>query len=138
MAATNQPWDVDQALVRSGRLDSMVLVLPPDPPARLAILGYHLRNRPVGRVRLEDIVARTDMFSGADLAALCDRATERAMEAAMRAGAVRPIEQQDLEAALAYVRPSTVAWMRNAKNVAMFTDDDRYEDLLRYVKQHRL
>ena len=73
------------------------------------------------------------MFSGADLAAVCERATEAAMYDAMRAGAVRPIEQRDLEEALADVRPSTVTWLRSAKNVAMFSD----EDLLRYVKQRK-
>ncbi len=116
----------------------MVLVLPPDPPARLAILEYHLRNRPLGQVQLEDVVARTDMYSGADLAAVCERATEAAMHDALRAGAVRPIEQRDLQAALAEVRPSTVTWLRTAKNVAMFSDDDSYADLLRYVKQRKL
>ena len=32
IAATNQPWDVDAALRRPGRLDRTLLVLPPDAP----------------------------------------------------------------------------------------------------------
>ncbi|HEV2086732.1 MAG TPA: ATP-binding protein, partial [Cryptosporangiaceae bacterium] len=34
LAATNHPWDVDTALRRPGRFDRMLLVLPPDAPAR--------------------------------------------------------------------------------------------------------
>src|SRR5581483_8528172 len=37
LAATNAPWDVDAALRRPGRLDRVVLVAPPDAPARAAI-----------------------------------------------------------------------------------------------------
>lgn len=76
LAATNAPWDVDAALRRPGRLDRMVLVLPPDAPARAAILTYHLRDRPVAGVDLGRLVAATDQFSGADLAHLCESAAE--------------------------------------------------------------
>lgn len=46
LAATNAPWDVDPALRRPGRLDRSIAVLPPDEPARAAILHHHLRARP--------------------------------------------------------------------------------------------
>jgi hypothetical protein len=32
LGATNHPWDVDTALLRPGRFDRMLLVVPPDPP----------------------------------------------------------------------------------------------------------
>ena len=51
LGATNHPWDVDSALRRPGRFDRMLLVLPPDGPAREAILRHHLRDRPLGRRR---------------------------------------------------------------------------------------
>ena len=51
LAATNHPWDIDPALRRPGRFDRMLLVLPPDPAARAAILRHHLRDRPVDRPR---------------------------------------------------------------------------------------
>lgn len=44
LAATNHPWDVDTALRRPGRLDRTLLVLPPDAPAREAVLSFHLRS----------------------------------------------------------------------------------------------
>src|SRR5438874_6807306 len=42
LGATNHPWDVDSAMLRPGRFDRMLLVLPPDLEARRAILRYHL------------------------------------------------------------------------------------------------
>ena len=60
VGATNQPWDVDPALRRPGRFDRVLLVLPPDQPARAAILAYHLRERPVDdRVDVARLAART-------------------------------------------------------------------------------
>ena len=51
-AATNVPWDVDNALRRPGRLDRTILVLPPDGPAREVILRPHLHERPIENVDL--------------------------------------------------------------------------------------
>jgi SpoVK/Ycf46/Vps4 family AAA+-type ATPase len=79
LAATNAPWDVDVALRRPGRLDRTLLVLPPDRPAREAILRHHLRGRPVSGLRLDALAKRTDGYSGADLAHLCDSAAEPAL-----------------------------------------------------------
>jgi hypothetical protein len=47
LAATNSPWDVDNALLRPGRFDRVVLVTPPDPGARAAILRQALNDRPI-------------------------------------------------------------------------------------------
>lgn len=68
LAATNVPWDVDNALRPPGRLDRTILVLPPDGPAREAILRYHLRDRPIENVDLSKLVKVTGGLSGADLA----------------------------------------------------------------------
>src|SRR5262249_3469929 len=71
LGATNQPWDVDSALRRPGRFDRTVLVLPPDAPARAAIIEHQLRERPIENIDLPKIVTMTDGFSGADLTHLC-------------------------------------------------------------------
>jgi SpoVK/Ycf46/Vps4 family AAA+-type ATPase len=64
LAATNHLWDVDPALLRPGRLDRSVLVLPPDQPAREAILRLHLRGRPVEPIDVRRVAAATEGFSG--------------------------------------------------------------------------
>lgn len=50
LAATNHPWDVDEALLRPGRFDRVILVPPPDQQARDGILRLNMRGRPVGEI----------------------------------------------------------------------------------------
>jgi SpoVK/Ycf46/Vps4 family AAA+-type ATPase len=139
LAATNAPWDVDVALRRPGRLDRTVLVLPPDKPAREAILRYHLKDRPIAGIDLRTLARRTDGLTGADLAHVCETATERALMDSARTGEVRPIGMPDLEHALGEVRPSARAWFDTARNVALFANaGGEYDELLRYLKKNRM
>src|SRR5690606_29954724 len=96
LGATNHPWDVDTALLRPGRFDRVVLVLPPDEPAREAILRHHLAGRPLAGIDLRAVVRRTDGFSGADLEHLAATAAEKAMMDSIATGQVRPITMADL------------------------------------------
>jgi SpoVK/Ycf46/Vps4 family AAA+-type ATPase len=139
LGATNHPWDVDTALLRPGRFDRLLLVLPPDQEAREAILRYHLRNRPLSGISVSKMAQRTGDFSGADLAHLCDVAAQTAMEDSLRTGEARPMTMTDFEAALSDVRPSAGPWLQSARNVAMFANESGlYDDLVAYLKQRRL
>lgn len=139
LAATNHPWDVDSALRRPGRLDRTLLVLPPDEPARQAVLHYHLRERPVAGVDLAKLARRTDGFSGADLAHLCESASERALMDSVRSGEPRMIGMPDLLAAAKELRPSTEAWFASARNVALYANEGgTYDDLLAYLKRRKM
>ncbi|MEU6483917.1 ATP-binding protein [Streptomyces sp. NPDC046887] len=138
LAATNVPWDVDNALRRPGRLDRTILVLPPDAPAREAILRYHLRERPIENVDLGKLVKATDGLSGADLAHVCEAAAERALLDSARLGTVRMIGMKDLLAAAKEVAPSAEPWFASARNVAMFANEGgMYDDLVTYLKKRR-
>ena len=138
LAATNHPWDVDSALRRAGRFDRMLLVLPPDRPAREAILEFHLRDRPLSGVDVPSIAARCEDFSGADLAHLCDSAAELAMEESVTTGKARPIGMSDFQRALKDVRPSTRSWFETARNFAQFANEGgMYDDLLAYMRARR-
>ncbi|MGH2851232.1 MAG: AAA family ATPase [Solirubrobacteraceae bacterium] len=139
VGATNHPWDVDVALRRPGRFDRMLLVLPPDEPARAAVLEYHLRERPIESVDVRKLARRTDGYSGADLAHVCESAAERALLDSARSGNARMITMADLEHALSEVRPSIGAWLQTASNVAKFANDDgTYDDLLAYLRSRRI
>jgi SpoVK/Ycf46/Vps4 family AAA+-type ATPase len=139
LAATNAPWDVDPALRRPGRLDRVALVLPPDAPARAAIVQYHVRQRPITNIDLGRLVEATEHFSGADLAHLCETAAEHAMADSIASGTVRMIEQRDFERALTEVRPSTAPWFATARNVALFANEGgTYDELASYLKKRKL
>jgi transitional endoplasmic reticulum ATPase len=45
VAATNEPWKIDQAVQRTGRLDKKIYVGPPDREAIIEILNHHLAVR---------------------------------------------------------------------------------------------
>jgi AAA+ superfamily predicted ATPase len=139
LGATSHPWDVDAALLRSGRFDRRILVLPPDEPAREAILKYHLRDRPIDGLDVGWIAARTADFSGADLAHLCESAAEIALEASAASAVVRPITLVDFQHALKDVRPTTRPWFETARSYALFANEGgTYDDLLAYMQTHKM
>jgi AAA+ superfamily predicted ATPase len=139
LAATNHPWDVDSALRRPGRLDRTLLVLPPDEEAREAVFRYHLRDRPVAGVQLASLAARTDGFSAADIAHICESAAELALLDSARTGQARMIGQDDLVTAAGQVRPSLGPWFDSARNVALFANEGgSYDDLAAYLKRRKL
>jgi len=136
LAATNAPWDVDDALKRPGRFDRVVFVSPPDPPARRRVLELQLADRPVGAVDVAGLVERTALFSGADLRALVERATDAAIDQALERGADVPIAQEHLERALAQLRATTVDWLRTARNYVEFANQGgRYDDVLAFLSR---
>jgi AAA+ superfamily predicted ATPase len=139
LGATNHPWDVDTAFLRPGRFDRTLVVVPPDEPARLAILQHHVKGRPVEGVDLTAIAAGTDGFSGADLAHLCETATENALEQSVQTGVVRPITAADFKEGLRQVRPSTRPWFETARNFVLFANESgAYDDLMAYMKTKKL
>lgn len=134
LGATNHPWDVDNALLRPGRFDRVVLVTPPDPEARAAILKHALKDRPISGIDIDQVVSATHGFTGADLTHLVASAAERAMSDSIADGELRPIGMADLRAALVDVKPSSGAWLQSARNVVEFANvDGRYDDLQRYL-----
>jgi SpoVK/Ycf46/Vps4 family AAA+-type ATPase len=139
LGATNHPWDVDVALRRPGRFDRMLLVLPPDEAARQALFRYHLRTRPIEAIDVGRLAKRTEGYSGADIAFVCENAAEHALLDSAWSGTVRMIGMTDLEKGIADVRPSIGPWLETARNVAQFSNQDgTYDDLVRYLRQRRM
>jgi transitional endoplasmic reticulum ATPase len=80
VAATNRKDVLDDALLRPGRLEEHVEVPLPDAAGRRKILDVHLRGKPLADdVDVEDIVSRTEGFSGAELAAIVREAAMAAI-----------------------------------------------------------
>ncbi len=135
LAATNHPWDVDVALRRPGRLDRTVLVTPPDRQARARILDIHLRDRPTRGLDLTWLARRTEGYSGADLAHLCESAAEHVLAEALDTGDARPIKRGDFKRALKEVQRSTDAWFQGARNYALYANEGGvFDDLLAYLR----
>ncbi|KAK8124679.1 cell division control 48 [Apiospora kogelbergensis] len=95
IAATNRPEQLDPALCRPGRLDTLVYVPLPDEEGRLSILSAQLRKTPVaGDVDLKFIASKTHGFSGADLGFITQRAVKIAIKEAITADITRTKERE--------------------------------------------
>jgi transitional endoplasmic reticulum ATPase len=134
LAATNAPWDVDEAMKRPGRFDRVVFVPPPDPAARERILSLHLSDRPADNVDIARLAKQTPLFSGADLRALVERAVDLVIDDALEHGEERPLRTGDLEQALKEMRPTTLEWIATARNYVEFANQGgRYDEVAAFL-----
>ncbi|MDE1869722.1 MAG: AAA family ATPase [Candidatus Micrarchaeota archaeon] len=73
IGATNQPWDMDPALKRSGRFGESIYIPPPDYKTRKQAFMYNTRKMPLGRINFGRLARATMGFSQADIAEICDK-----------------------------------------------------------------
>jgi len=139
LAATNAPWDVDEAMLRPGRFDRVVFVPPPDEPARADILSVVLKDVPAAALDLKSLAAQTPMFSGADLRALVERGVDRVIDEALATGGEPPLSMQHLSTALSTVKPSTLDWLHRVRSYIEFANQsERYDDVASYLQSKEI
>lgn len=93
IGATNRLDIVDEALLRPGRFDRIIEVPKPDAKGRRHILEIHTRKKPLDSdVDLSKIVEMTDGYSGAEIAAVCNRAAISALKRHV-SGQTRSVKQ---------------------------------------------
>ncbi len=95
IAASNLLDKLDPALLRPGRFDRQVFVVPPDVKGRLGVLQVHTRDKPMGDVDLGLVAQQTSGLTGADLANICN---EAAIFATRRGG--KSIAARDFDSAI--------------------------------------
>lgn len=109
IGATNRLDMVDSALLRPGRFDRIIEVPKPDARGRKHIFEIHTKKKPLAPdVTLDKLVELTDGYTGAEIAAVCNRAATGALKRHI-AGAVQSykeikVTQQDLEDAIKKVK----------------------------------
>jgi AAA+ superfamily predicted ATPase len=135
LAATNAPWDVDEAMLRPGRFDRVIFVPPPDEPARADILSVLLKAVPSADLDLKALAGQTPMFSGADLRALVERSVDRVIDEALSTGGEPPVSMTHLTEALSQVKPSTLDWLHRVQAYVEFANHaERYDDVAKYLR----
>ncbi|MBP7745904.1 MAG: ATP-binding protein [Phycisphaerae bacterium] len=78
LGATNEPWSLDPAMLRPGRLDAKIYVPLPDAEARFKLFEIYLGKRPLDDdVDFAKLVEATDGYSGADIKAIAERSASR-------------------------------------------------------------
>jgi transitional endoplasmic reticulum ATPase len=110
IGATNRLDIVDEALLRPGRFDRIIKVPNPDEKGRQHIFEIHTKKKPLDSdVKISEIVKITDDFSGAEIAAVANRAAIAALKRYV-SGKLKNVKeikitQQDLIDAVDKVRP---------------------------------
>jgi transitional endoplasmic reticulum ATPase len=110
IGATNRLDIVDEALLRPGRFDRIIKVPNPDTNGRKHIFEIHTKNKPLSNnVKISEIVRLTNDFSGAEIAAVANRAAITALKRYVvgKSNNIKEIKisQQDLIDAVDKVRP---------------------------------
>ena len=99
---TNRPDIIDNSLLRTGRLDLVLYISPPDEKGRLEIIKILTKKMPLSNdVKLQEIAIATQSYTGADLAALCREAAVHAMR-----NNSSKISSHDFATSLKQVKPS--------------------------------
>lgn len=126
------PWQVSRQLAQAGRLDHVLLVLPPDGPSRARFILEHLaENAEISDDDLNWLVDRTEGHTFTELRHLVDTATEKSNS--------KHIERSALRAARRDISPDSAQWLSQAGHHALMNKaGGMYDDLLQYfhMRQH--
>lgn len=107
VGATNRPWDLDPAAVRTGRFGEKIYIPLPDAPAREFLLRQKLAELPGAEsFDFSKLAQRTEGFSGADINGLVYYIIDPVFARAVETGREMPILMSDVETALKRARPS--------------------------------
>jgi transitional endoplasmic reticulum ATPase len=120
IAATNRPDIVDPAILRPGRFDKLIYVPEPETDSRMAIFKIYTKKMPLGKdVDLNQLVAATKKYSGADIEAVCREAGLNALRRDIKAKDVNAVDfKKALEKIGPSIMPNMEAWYRNfMKNI---------------------
>ena len=135
LAGTNSPWDVDPALRRPGRFSKLVFVPPPDRDSRRQIFKIHMKERPIDvSVNIDDLAARTDGYSSADLSQVCIEAADIPLTEALSGKPPRKICMSDFQQVLQKRTSSLYPWFKLAKReVERSGEQEVFQELLKVI-----
>ena len=90
---------------------------------------------PQRELPFKEIAQRCDYFSGADLDALIELAKDIALDDLMDGNSHRVIELADFAEALEQITPTTVDWLKTARNLVKFGNaGGSYKEVEKYLK----
>ncbi|CAH0562100.1 unnamed protein product [Brassicogethes aeneus] len=127
LAATNFPWDIDEALRR--RLEKRIYIPLPTEEGREALLKINLRQVKLDpNVDLKDIAKQLDGFSGADITNVCRDASMMSMRRkifGLRPDQIKQLPKEELDLPVTNM-DFQEALLKNNKSVSQ-EDLDKYE-----------
>ncbi|MCB0537817.1 MAG: AAA family ATPase [Bacteroidetes bacterium] len=81
IAATNRPEKIDPAIMRTGRMDKVIYLSPPDKDARVEMMKLLLKKRPVeGNFNYSDLADKTENYVSSDINFIINEAARTALK----------------------------------------------------------
>lgn len=112
LGATNKPWEIDEAVFRTGRFDEKLYIGLPDRAARLGMLERSFTDIPrEDGFALAPWAERLDGYTGSDIAGLAKKARQIAFRRSIEEEADPVVREADMEAARALIPSSVTATM---------------------------
>jgi SpoVK/Ycf46/Vps4 family AAA+-type ATPase len=112
LGATNKPWDIDEAVFRTGRFDEKIYIPPPDTEARAGILRMHLDGVPAEESLDADAWAkRLEGYTGSDIVGIVNGGKRAALRRSVSENAEPTLTGSDLEDAAKTIPSSVTAPM---------------------------
>ena len=101
IAATNRKDLIDPALIRPGRIDSIIELEIPDKKTREEIFKIHTKKMPISKdVNIKNYIEKTEGWNGAELQSLCREAGMKAIKKSYKEkGKEFKISKEDFESA---------------------------------------
>ncbi|MEI7421476.1 MAG: AAA family ATPase [Prolixibacteraceae bacterium] len=101
IGATNRPEKIDPAILRTGRMDKIIYLPPPDLTARKEMFKLHLKERPTEKdIDIDKLAELTNLYVASDIKYIVNEASRNALKERVR------IKQLHLEIAIKLNPPS--------------------------------
>nr|WP_319266407.1 AAA family ATPase [uncultured Draconibacterium sp.] len=85
IAASNRPEKIDPAILRTGRIDRIIYLPPPDFEARVSMFKLYLKKRPIDLgLNYEKLAEKTENYVSSDIKFLVDEASRCALKSKAR------------------------------------------------------
>ena len=101
IGATNRPEKIDSALLRTGRIDHVIYLPPPDLNARKEMFKLHLKDRPLDNdLNIDELANLTNLYVASDIKFIVNEASRNALKERVK------INQSHLENSIKSNSPS--------------------------------
>ena len=116
LAATNRKDLIDSALIRPGRIDSIIELKIPDKESREEIFKVHTKKMPLDKnIKIIDYAKKTESWTGADIESMCRNAGINAIK--------RYYKSKEKEKLIIKIEDFEYAFNDVSKNIMPSTND---------------
>lgn len=107
LGATNCPWDIDEAVFRTGRFDEKIFIGLPDAEARRGILNMHLKAVALqADFDVDSWAEKMDGYTGSDIVGIVNAAKRACLSRSVREDSEPIILAEDFETAFLHIPAS--------------------------------